>query len=517
MKLFIIAVLTLFFLSSAAIAADIQVRRVDIAEGSHYHIVSVDQFFQLHDVGKRHILDSLYYCNLSTASAIGLSSGGTFEGAIRLTPTELSPYTGWNIIAIVFRHYESSLNNVVKVYGNGTASSPGPLLTSEPYTSDTPGWKWIALSSPVTIPGTGDLWCSVEATHPAGEYPLAVDAGPAVDGKGDWIGPGMWGELQSQGLDYNWQILAIVQLLLDNDVEAVSIDIPSILPPDTAFNPQATVENVGLDTNTFDVTCEIDPGGYSSTAVVTDLAPDESIQIAFPDEFTFPIGAYTVTVYTELAGDGNPANDTITKEVEVYWTDVLPVSIDIPDSVPTDTMFKPQATITNAGTYSEGFLVSCRIEPGGYYKNYSVSNIAPNESLQIMFNQDFTFTSGVYTVTVYTRLNDDDDPNNDTLEKIIDATGITEENSLTPLIMSLTAPTICRGNAEIELSLPMATRVDLLVYDAMGRFAKTLISDELSAGIYRINSTFDLPAGVYFYQLKTTTDKNIIHKFVIIE
>ncbi|KPJ71441.1 hypothetical protein AMJ52_08540, partial [candidate division TA06 bacterium DG_78] len=398
----------------------------------------------------RHLVDSIYYCSHATYSAIGLVSGGTFEGAIRLTPTELGPYVGWNIIAIVFRHYQSVLDNVVKVYDNGTASSPGPLITSEPYTSDVPGWKWIALSSPVTVPGTGDLWCSVEATHLAGEYPLAVDAGPAVDGKGDWIGPGMWGELQNQDLDYNWQILAIVQHLLDNDAEAVSIDIPSILPPDTTFNPMATVKNVGLDTNTFDVTCDIDPGVYTSTTTVTDLAPDESIQVAFPDEFTFSVGDYTVTVYTELAGDGNPANDTITKEVEVYWTDAFPASIDIPDSVPTDTMFKPQATIANAGTYDEGFLVSCRIEPGGYYKNYSISSIAPNESLQITFNQDFTFTSGVYTVTVYTRLSDDNDRSNDTLEKIIDATGIAEENSIAPLIMSLTAPTICRHDVEIE-------------------------------------------------------------------
>jgi hypothetical protein len=83
MKPFIIALLTLIFLSSATIAADLHVCTVERAEESHSHIISKDQFHQLHDVGKRHILDSLYYCNLATASAIGLSSGGTFEGAIR--------------------------------------------------------------------------------------------------------------------------------------------------------------------------------------------------------------------------------------------------------------------------------------------------------------------------------------------------------------------------------------------------------------------------------------------------
>ncbi|GAH11126.1 unnamed protein product, partial [marine sediment metagenome] len=171
-----------------------------------------------------------------------------WEGAIRLTPDELSPYTGWDIIAIVFYHYETPpfLNNVVKVYDNGSPYAPGPVITSEPYTSDIAGWKWVDLSNPVTITGADDLWCSIEMTSEAGEYPLGVSAGPPVDGKSDWIAfyPGSWAELQDWGLYYNWQILAIVQLLLDNDVAIVSIDMPDILQPDTTFNPQATAKNL---------------------------------------------------------------------------------------------------------------------------------------------------------------------------------------------------------------------------------------------------------------------------------
>jgi len=518
MKRIIVAALVLVlipvFINAADAESNFYATKFSIAGAHNSHILAGTDLFQQMPLG-RHILDSLYYCSLAMYSAIGLTAGGTYEGAIRLTPTELGPYTGWKIIAIDFRHYEATLNNVVKVYGNGTASSPGALITSQPYTSSTPGWKWIALSSPVTIPGSGDLWCSVEVTHAAGEYPLAVDAGPAVDGKGDWMGPS-WAEMQAQGLDYNWQILAIVQLFLDNDVQAVSIDMPSVLPPDTIFNPQATVKNVGLVTNTFNATCKIEPDGYSSVATVTNLLPEESRQITFPSQFNSPLGIHTVTVYTQLATDGNRANDTIVKAVEVYWADVLPVSIDIPDEVPTDTTFKPQATITNIGTYPEGFLVSCRIEPGGYYKNFSVSNLAPNESLQITFNQNFTFLSGVYTVTVYTRLSDDDDLSNDTLEKVIDAAGIAEGKSDAPVTLILNLPTICRRDVEIEFILPKTTDVDLLLYDASGRLLRVLVRDIIAAGSYHVTARFDLPAGVYFCHLKTKSG-SIIRKFLIVE
>lgn len=515
MKKIIAIALTLVFVPML-FSADKTTPVFSISGLSNNHIVPIEKVPHEMTFG-RHLLDSLYYCNLAGGSAIGLSAGGTFEGAIRLTPTELGPYTGWDIIAIVFRHYESSLDNVVKVYDNGTPTSPGPMITSEPYVSDIPGWKWIDLSSPVTIPGTGDLWCSVEVTHPVGEYPLSVDGGPAVDGKGDWIGPNPWGELQDQGLDYNWLILAIVQLLLNDDVATISIDMPDLLPPDTTFNPQATVKNVGLDGATFDVTCEIEPGGYASTETVTGLAADDSAQVTFPDQLNFPLGSYTVTVYTQLAGDGNPSNDTLVKDIEVFWTDVMTVSIDIPDEVPTDTAFMPQASLTNNGTYTEGFLTSCRIEPGGYYKNVSVSDLSPGETLQVTFNQEFTFLSDIYTVTVYTRLSDDDDTSNDTLEKVIDATGIAEEGSDTPIAFTFTAPTISNGRTEIEFTLPTSTMIDLLIYDVMGRLSETLISDRLSAGTHSITTKFDLPTGVYFYNLRTQSGRNIIQKFLIVE
>ncbi len=56
----------------------------------------------------------------------------------------------------------------------------------------------------------------------------------------------------------------------------------------------------------------------------------------------------------------------------------------------------------------------------------------------------------------------------------------------------------------IEFSLPQTSNVSLKIYDALGREIKNLISDEKSAGSYKVSfdaSTFS--SGVYFYKLDT--------------
>ena len=103
-----------------------------------------------------------------------------------------------------------------------------------------------------------------------------------------------------------------------SDAGPASIDIPSIVPEDTTLGPQAIVMNLGTVNATFDVTCEIDPGAYTSTETVTDLTPGDSIQVTFFPDFTFATGSYTVTVYTQLAGDENTANDTLEKVIETH-------------------------------------------------------------------------------------------------------------------------------------------------------------------------------------------------------
>jgi uncharacterized delta-60 repeat protein len=102
------------------------------------------------------------------------------------------------------------------------------------------------------------------------------------------------------------------------DVAPISIDMPDTILQDTTFNPQATVKNLGTDTETFPVRCMIEPGGYIKTQTVNNLEPGDSIQVTFTTPFTFESDVYTVKVFTMHGDDRNPSNDTLVKVIESH-------------------------------------------------------------------------------------------------------------------------------------------------------------------------------------------------------
>ena len=105
-----------------------------------------------------------------------------------------------------------------------------------------------------------------------------------------------------------------------NDVGTTSVDVASSLMPG-AVAPKATVQNFGSATNSFNVTMTI-TGGYTSTQAVSSLAPGASQQVTFAN-WNPALGNYSVKVYTQLVGDEDASNDTLTKNVSVsfgIWT-----------------------------------------------------------------------------------------------------------------------------------------------------------------------------------------------------
>ncbi len=517
--------------------------------------------------------DTLTFCDMTPYNAIGLQSGGTFEFAARFTPTELGPYAGWNIIAIVFHHWDASaLDNVVKVYDNGTPTQPGPLITQEPYTNSTPGWVRIDLTSPVPISGSGDLWCSIEVTHQAGEYPASVDGGPIVSGKGGWIYlGGSWSEISNYGFDNNWCILAIVSdVVAQHDVSTISYDSPRVVPLNTTYSPLATVQNFGQNTETFNVTCLITPGGYSSTKTVSNLNPLSTTQVTF-DPFTFSSGIYDVTVFTQLGGDENPGNDTITATVEATnwlhyddgvannawawyypdngWGVQFPVAQDLfVDSV--------AAYIWDASWPSPGGNVATfrlydgASQPTGIRQAWDDVTIVRGDWNK--FACDTTMTYYAMGDNIYFfYIQADSYPNCPAIaaDTLLDGPstmlwwyngpssfgvgnngsdwllrvhatsiiGVGEWLPVTPEQTLLKASAIIRGKAEVEFILPEPDYVQLLVYDITGRLCATLISEELPAGKQYYSFNFDLSSGVYFYNLKTESGINITRKFLLLE
>jgi hypothetical protein len=181
--------------------------------------------------------DWIHFDDGTNVNSIGLINGGTFESAIRITPTELVEYDGYELTIVRWHHgYTSSPSHsgTIKIYDEGTSTSPGGLITSESFNVPSAGWFEIPLSNPVSIDVSKDIWVSIRITHAAGEYPAGVGPGPVVAGKGGWISNDgvTWYQLgiDIPDLNYNWNIWA-------------KVEIPSE-PPETPQRPSGPTEGI---------------------------------------------------------------------------------------------------------------------------------------------------------------------------------------------------------------------------------------------------------------------------------
>jgi hypothetical protein len=85
------------------------------------------------------------------------------------------------------------------------------------------------------------------------------------------------------------------------DVAVISIDSPGLLTrPNTPVAPQVNVKNLGTNTASFNVTCEIN--GYNNTQSVSSLAPDAEQQVAFTNWVPADCGStYTMRAYSGIS------------------------------------------------------------------------------------------------------------------------------------------------------------------------------------------------------------------------
>jgi len=230
-------------------------------------------------------VDWIHYDDGVNYDAIGLTSGGTFEEAVRFSPTELGPYSGYSITQVqVWQGYsasEPSHSINIKIYEADTPIQPGNVIYTQAETTAAGyGFQTFILDTPVDIAGDADLWVSIEWLNTiAGNYPAGVDQGPAVDTKSDWYYIGSWVEVQIYGLDYNNMIYAGVELLIqyDHDVGVQSINAP-VSGPAGVITPKVTVKNFGLNTETS-VPVEIVIG---TTTTVTTTVLSENFEGGVP-------------------------------------------------------------------------------------------------------------------------------------------------------------------------------------------------------------------------------------------
>ncbi|MCK4595205.1 hypothetical protein KAT73_00345, partial [candidate division WOR-3 bacterium] len=257
---------------------------------------------------------------------IGGPTPFNFEGAIRLTPTELALYDGWQIISVVFftTSPNGSYSCKAKIYDAGTASLPGLLITQEPYAATTYGWHRIDLSNPVQIDASKDVWVSVEVTQVVvDDAILTLDVGPADTGKGDFINVALsgWGELWQIGIDLNWNIRAVVIEQFTSDTlhfgwNQIALPVvPDDPDPNVCFGDDIPVVNLYAydePTKTYNNPASLVVGkGYMLQSSWNNAVLDVTgTPVTLPYTITGLTRSYTTSCYGwNLAG--NPTNDTI--------------------------------------------------------------------------------------------------------------------------------------------------------------------------------------------------------------
>ena len=233
----------------------------------------------------------LHYDDGTNQNSIGLTAGGTFESAIRLTPTELGGYANY-VIDQVHIHYGypegnpgTALSAQVKIYDAGTSTTPGNLLYSQDFTSPAVfSWFNVSLTSPVTIAGNKDMWVSIAWLNTAaGQYPAGVDGGPYVPGKGDWVWDATdgWIEIGPVGLPYNWNLWARV-VQGDSTPPETAITLDGTLVNGTYITPvkvtlTATDDISGVASTNY----KVDSGGWTPYAGPFYVKPDGTHTVSY--------------------------------------------------------------------------------------------------------------------------------------------------------------------------------------------------------------------------------------------
>ncbi len=198
-------------------------------------------------------------------------------------------------------------------------------------------------------------------------------------------------------------------------------------PPDTVYCrhthvPRAVVRNFGNAGEPVEVHCRINGiiGYYSSDTVL--MAPSQMDTVDFAVWWVPPIagGPYGMMVWTTVAGDANPANDTLAKPIYIdcLMHDAAVDSIlSPPDSVDFGITYLVKALVHNYADLTEdSFWVACQITPG-YVDSFLVESLMSDSTIIVSFNNFTVSGFGPYQMCAFTLVAGDEYTRNDTLCK----------------------------------------------------------------------------------------------------
>ena len=262
---------------------------------------------------------TLAYCTDTVASAIGMNSDAQFGVYVSFPASMMGAYTGdlINQVQLGLTQIANIASVEVRIYEDTTGVAAG---IATPLTSETvnvanlvDGWNNIFLSTPYTI--TGNQIFVGYWIHQTAGYTCDASNNTLVDPDGGWIvNPSGWTTLHANGLDYNWQVKAVVDDgSAADDVSATAIVVPQAQCGLTA-SEQVTVavQNLGSSTiiNSFNLDYTVNGGTATSVAVPVPLAVGATVDVNFNVDMSAS-GPYQIVAYTTLGSDVNHSNDTI--------------------------------------------------------------------------------------------------------------------------------------------------------------------------------------------------------------
>ncbi len=106
----------------------------------------------------------------------------------------------------------------------------------------------------------------------------------------------------------------VVNKVISYDVGVDSLILPNFINPGE-ITPEVLVKNFNDEPEAFNVTMNI--GSYTSTKTVDGFLGNDTVRVTFDVWNVTDEGKYDVSVYTELTGDNNLSNDTISSTVVV--------------------------------------------------------------------------------------------------------------------------------------------------------------------------------------------------------
>jgi hypothetical protein len=247
-------------------------------------------------------------------NALGLTAGGVIHEAVAFTPAELGAYTNHMIDRIRVHHGVDlapppSQDYTMWIYtGTSPPADPGvdaTVVATGSHTGD--GWVDVDVTDYPFLP-TDTLFVGVGWDHGAGTYPLGIDTGGTVPGKGGFFwypGATTWTELHTTSFP---GIFGINIDVVDN---TGTVPIPDVYIPCGPQDICATFENLGtfvengctIDWELFEyMTSPPNPTSITTGSVNVDLDIGEVEEVCLVTYDFTDAGIYEIEVSITAPG-----------------------------------------------------------------------------------------------------------------------------------------------------------------------------------------------------------------------